>query len=330
MNKISIIITIYNVEKYLPTCIESIMYQTYKNLEMILVNDGSTDSCSQICNAYAEKDNRIKVIHKKNGGLSDARNVGLKQATGDLVSFVDSDDFVSPYFYQKLLNALIENNADIAECGFLKFEKDSKLNEAKIDSYLNAEIYETEKALDKLLIGPLSIVVWNKIYNKELLEGIEFPVNKINEDEYWTYKVVAKAKKIVKIQDELYFYRQQATSIMGSGYSLKRLDGLHAHEERLEYLKKQFPKLEQTAIRTYCFSAMFHYHQILINQEIDPEKIYRDKIYGKVEIYYKWSVLKNWHWKDIIWFLLFIYSPKNYMRVREYMDRKVERRLNKE
>ena len=329
MHKISVIIPVYNVEKYLSACMESIINQTYKNLEIILVNDGSTDSCPQICEEYAAKDNRIKVIHKKNGGLSDARNIGLKQATGDLISFVDSDDVVSLGFYQKLLNAFIENNADIAECAFLKFEKENAMNEAKEDSCPNAEIFETEKALGQLLEGPLSICVWNKIYKKEVIEDIDFPVNKINEDEYWTYKVFAKAKKIVKIYNELYFYRQQATSIMGSGYSLKRLDGLQAHEERLAYLKENYPELEQSAIRTYCMVAMYHYHQLSKHNDIDPERTYRDSIYDKVKNYYKWAVLKNWYWKDIIWFLLFIYSPKNYMRFREYMDRKVERRLSK-
>ena len=330
MNKISIIIPVYNVEKYLSTCLDSVINQTYQNLEIILVNDGSTDACPKICEVYATKDNRIKVIHKQNGGLSDARNVGLKQTTGNLVSFVDSDDVLALDFYQKLINVLIKNNADIAECGFLKFENESKLNEAKIDRHQNVEIYETEKALALLLEGSLSIVVWNKIYKKKLLEGIEFPVNKINEDEYWTYKIIAKAKKIVKIHDELYFYRQQPTSIMGSSYSIKRLDGLKAHEERLAYLKENYPELEQSAIRTYCMVAMYHYHQLSKHNDIDPERTYRDSIYDKVKNYYKWSVLKNWYWKDIIWFLLFIYSPKNYMRVREYMDRKVERRLNKE
>ena len=130
MNKISIIIPVYNVEKYLSTCLNSVINQTYQNLEIILVNDGSTDACPKICEEYATKDNRIKVIHKQNGGLSDARNVGLKQTTGNLVSFVDSDDVLALDFYQKLINVLIKNNADIAECGFLKFENETSTWEA--------------------------------------------------------------------------------------------------------------------------------------------------------------------------------------------------------
>ena len=129
---ISIIIPVYNVEKYLSECIESVINQTYKNLEIILVNDGSTDSCPQICEEYAAKDNRIKVIHKKNGGLSDARNIGLKQATGALISFVDSDDLLSLDFCQRLLDALIESDADIVECDFVKFEEETEeINEVE-------------------------------------------------------------------------------------------------------------------------------------------------------------------------------------------------------
>jgi glycosyltransferase involved in cell wall biosynthesis len=128
MHKISVIIPIYNVEKYLSVCLESVINQTYQNLEIILVDDGSTDACPKICDDYATKDNRIKLIHKKNGGLSDARNIGVKHATGDLISFVDSDDVLSLYFYEKLINILEENDADIVECGFRKFYNEKELS----------------------------------------------------------------------------------------------------------------------------------------------------------------------------------------------------------
>lgn len=325
MHKISIIIPIYNVDKYLSACIETVIHQTYQNLEIILVNDGSTDICPQICDDYAAKDQRIIVIHKKNGGLSDARNAGMKIATGDYISFVDSDDLLSLDFYQNILNALIKNDADVVECGFVKFEKENELKEVNIKTDIfNVEIYETENALLQLLNGPLSIVVWNKMYKKNIVKGIEFPFGKINEDAFWTYKIFAKAKKIAKISAPLYFYRQQSTSIMGADYSLKRLDGLEGQEEMIEFIKTNFPNLEYLAIKMFCNASMFHYQQLSKLNHIDSQKKYRRKIFINVKRYNKWSVLKKWHWKDVVWFLLFIYFTEFYMYLRDYMEMKAE------
>lgn len=327
MHKISVIIPIYNVEPYLAECLDSVIHQTYKNLEIILVNDGSTDACPQICEDYAAQDHRIVLIHKKNGGLSDARNAGLAIATGDYISFVDSDDLLSLDFYQILLQTLIENEADIVECDFVKFEDELKV--AKKDILQEVEIYETEIALFQLLNGPLSIVVWNKIYKRNVVNGIEFPFGKINEDAFWTYKVFAKAKKIAKIPDPLYFYRQQATSIMGAGYSLKRLDGLEGQEEMIEFIKVNFPNLEYLAIQMFCNASMFHYQQLSKLNHLDPQKKYRKKIYAKVKHFEKWAILKKWHWKEVVWYLLFIYFTSFFMYLRDYMEVKAEKFLNK-
>ena len=321
MHKISIIIPIFNVEHYLTVCIESVINQTYQDLEIILVNDGSTDSCPQICDAYASKDARIKVIHKKNGGLSDARNAGLKIATGDFISFIDSDDLVAVDFCQKLLQTLIDNNADIVECGFHKFETDVDL--AKIIATANAasEIFETEIALELLIKDYLQPMVWNKIYRKEVTIHVEFPVDKIHEDVFWTYKVFGNAGRIMKIQDELYFYRQQANSISGKKYSLKRLDAVDALEERISYMKENFPKLESLSTRVFCFSAMFHYRMINEHQEIDPQKIHRKTIEQRISKYNKFTMLKNWDFKTIFWYEFFLMSPNTYLRFKKYINK---------
>ena len=138
---ISVIIPIYNVEKYLNKCIDSIINQTYKNLEIILVDDGSPDNCPQICDEYAKKDNRIKVIHKKNGGVSSARNVGLINSTGNYIGFIDPDDYIEPIMYEKLLKVLKESNTLVSMCGFYKI-KDNKI--IKIDNY-DEKIISSEK-----------------------------------------------------------------------------------------------------------------------------------------------------------------------------------------
>lgn len=323
MHKISIIIPVYNVEQYLPQCLNSVIDQTYRNLEIILVNDGSTDSCPQICNEYAINDQRIKVIHQPNGGLSDARNAGLKRATGDFISYIDSDDVVSVNFCEQLLKTLLENKADVVECGFLAFETDRDLEELSATSQELTEIYETEPALELLMQEYFKQVVWNKLYRREVVCHIQFPVGKINEDEFWTYKVFGNSKKIVKISDVLYFYRQQAESIMGKKYSLKRLDGLQALHDRIFYMKKNFPTLENLAIKVFCFGSFAHYQKIYEHPDIDPQNKFRNQIKEKVSKYNKLSIYKNWDLKTIFWFKLYMWAPNIFVRCRKYNDRRV-------
>lgn len=327
MHKISIIIPVYNVEQYLAQCLDSVVNQSYRNLEIILVNDGSTDLSPRICDDYAAKDKRIIVIHKKNGGSAEARNIGMQTGSGDLVGFVDSDDLVALDFYEKLVSMLIQYDADIAECSFTTFEEDADLGGIIISNSQQPKIFETETALKLIMEGPLSVVVWNKIYKKELITSIIFPVGKHIDDEYWTYRVIANAKKIVKIPDCLYYYRQQPASIMGKQYSLKRLDALYAHEERILYMEEHFPNLRNLAIKVFCFLAMSHYHQLYIHNKIDPQKQNRKNIFRKVKGYNKVDILRNWNWKDIVWYQLFIWSPNTYMKLRNYMEMKVQHRL---
>lgn len=326
MYKISIIIPIYNVEEYLPQCLESVIRQTYPDLEIILVNDGSTDSCAAICEAYAQKDSRIQVIHKKNGGLSDARNAGLRMATGDFISFVDSDDVLDLHFCQKLLSALLENKADIAECRFIAFEQEDELKNWSSVHPGKTEVFRTDKALELLMHEHFKQVVWNKLYRKEVIAGLEFPVGKINEDEFWTYQVFSHAQKILRIQEVLYFYRQQESSIMGRRYSISRLDGLQALEERIGFIKIHFPHLENLAIQKFCLGALWHYQQISLHSEIDADQMSRKGIARKVKKYNRHELYKRWNRKDIFWYKLFLLSPALCMLLKNYNDRRIEMR----
>lgn len=252
---VSVIIPIYNVEKYLNRCIESVMNQTYKNLEIVLVDDGSPDQCGNICDTWASKDSRIKVIHKKNGGLSDARNAGMDIAIGEFIAFIDSDDIVHPLFIQYLLETMLEQNADIVECGVRKINTDINFmpkNKGSIISFTRIE------ALRELIFdGHIRQHVWNKLYRKRVIVDIKFPVGKINEDEFWTYKVVGKAEKICKIENELYGYFQREGSIMGTRYSIRRLDALEAKVERLDYISKFYPVLEEMARLNFYDSCRY-------------------------------------------------------------------------
>lgn len=240
MQVISVIVPIYKVEKFLNKCIESLVNQSYENLEIILVDDGSPDSCPLICDDWASQDPRIVVIHKENGGLSDARNKGLDVATGEYISFVDSDDWLASDFYEVLIKAIQNEQAQIAASSITwvyddRIEKDPRQYSQKV--------YTTEDAMGTLIQGNcFYAVAWNKLYHISLFEGIRFPVGKLHEDEFVTYKVMGCAEKLILCTETEYFYRQRSGSIMQE-WSLKHLDALDAFFERNNYLKIKFPRL---------------------------------------------------------------------------------------
>lgn len=174
---ISVIIPVYNVEKYLNKSIESVIKQTYKELEIILVDDGSTDSSGKICDEFAQKDDRIKVIHKKNGGLSDARNAGISEAKGKYLGFIDSDDYIDKNFYEILYNVLKKYNSDISICKHRETYTDYEENTSKLE--IKEQVFNTEQALKELLLfGEVNNYAWNKLYKKELFNEINYPVGK--------------------------------------------------------------------------------------------------------------------------------------------------------
>lgn len=318
MSIISIVVPVYNVENYLKACIESILRQNYKTLEIILVDDGSTDRCAKICDDYASTDPRIKVIHKENGGLSDARNTGLKMATGDFVVFVDGDDMLSRNFCQTLIDTLLKTKADVVECGYLKFENAGELLDLPAGVSSNAQVFEPDSALEMLMNEDLKQMVWNKLYRRALIEQFDFPVGKINEDEFWTYKVFGSAKRIARIHDKLYFYRQQSGSIMGRSYNVKRLEGLDALKQRTAYMKNNYPELESLAVKMYCKGVMWHYQKLSRYSEIDPNCMCRIQLYERIKRFDRFSVIKRWSVKEIFWFQFFMRSPQVYASIRNY------------
>lgn len=260
--KISVIIPIYNVEKYLPKCINSVLNQTYSNLEIILVNDGSTDSCKQICEEYKKLDNRIKIINKKNGGLSDARNYGIEASTGNYIAFLDSDDWIDKELYMTLYKIIKRYDADISVCNFKKsyLNGDNKThNSGKIKCYSNIE------ALNELY-GKNSvqmIVAWNKLYKRSTIKELRFPVGRIHEDEYLTPIIIYNANKLVYIDKELLYYRQTPNSIMNSKFNIKRLDYLYVLENRIEFFKENMlDQLYEKSIETYILKIIDFYFKV--------------------------------------------------------------------
>lgn len=259
---ISVIVPIYNVEKYLARCVDSIVNQTYKNLEIILVDDGSPDRCPQMCDDYAEKDSRIKVVHKKNGGLSDARNAGMAVVTGEYISFIDSDDYVSDDFFECLLDVMNKENSDIAECSVVKFYEDNRFDEISDD--LSVKTYDTQDAMSALIAeNPFHQHVWNKLYKTELVKDIPYAVGKLNEDEFWTYRVFGRANKVARLNKTMYYYFQRSSSIMGVGYNIRRLDALEGKANRQKYIEINFPDLSTQAKIDLYGSCMFAYQSVL-------------------------------------------------------------------
>ncbi len=238
MSSVSIIVPIYNVEKYLRKCIDSLINQTMKDVEIILVNDGSPDNSRSICEEYAEADNRIKVINKKNGGLSSARNAGLKEAKSDYILFVDSDDWINIHMVEILFEEMKKNNAEIVQCRY----------ENVIDEYIDEGIHGniTSKTISNIdALRNLykndsyleTVVTWNKLYKKSLFDGIQFPEGKLNEDEFTTHKLLYKSKKVVLVDKKLYYYRKTPDSITNSKVTIRRLDKLEAVKERMNFFE---------------------------------------------------------------------------------------------
>lgn len=236
---VSIIVPVYNVEKYISECIESIINQTYKNLEIILVNDGSTDNSLKICNTYKDKDDRILIIDKRNGGLSDARNYGINIARGKYFCFIDSDDYVDEKYVELLYKAIKENNVDLALCNIVSVN-DDKIALEKF-TYDNSYIKSGKEILNDYYNGHHveDIVAWNKMYSRELFNEYRYNVGKIHEDEFLTYKILYNLDKVAIVGIELYNYRKNNASIVNKKFNIKRLDMLEAFEERLEFFKEK-------------------------------------------------------------------------------------------
>lgn len=225
--KISVIVPIYKVEKYLVHCVNSIIEQTYRNLEIILVDDGSPDSCPFICDEFAQKDPRIIVIHKENGGLSDARNAGLDIASGEYILFVDSDDYISVNMCEILLNRLLKYDADMAICNYLRVsEKQELICEKNSILPIKDECLDADAFMEGYTgnYGWYYVVAWNKLYKKELFDQLRYPFGKRNEDEFIIHHIIYRCKKIACTKDGLYYYTQRSGSIMAQQFSVKNMD----------------------------------------------------------------------------------------------------------
>lgn len=278
--KLSIVVPVYKVERFLDKCIESILAQTFTDFELILVDDGSPDNCGKMCDEWAAKDNRIKVIHKKNGGLSDARNTGIDVAQGDYIGLVDSDDYIKPDMFEVLVGNLEKYKADISMCGYA----DVYANRVRKDN-LDRKVYEwdQEEAIYQILLGKLlSVHAVVKLYKHSLFENVRYPVGKISEDAYIIMDILKQIKKAVFTPYSAYYYVHRGESINTSKFKEIDLTRIEAHEKNYYFIKKNYPVMEKLAFSRYLGAVGFVAHKIAMTPEEPLDRIKKD-LFKKLE-----------------------------------------------
>lgn len=240
---ISIIVSVYNVERYLDKCITSILAQTYENLEIILVDDGSSDKSSEICDLFAEKDSRIQVIHQLNKGVSVARNVGIEHSKGEYLAFVDGDDYISPLMIEHLYSRIMLDQADIAICGFRKVDEEGR--ELSIATIPDAVVSGSQAIrMHYQHTAGIMMIPVDKLYNRRLFDTVRFPDGRRCEDEATFYRILDLCERASILAEPLYSYVQHEDSFMGRDYSVERLDGVEAFYERFHFYRDHRDKYQ--------------------------------------------------------------------------------------
>lgn len=292
---ISVVVPIYNVEKYLRRCVDSIIVQSYSNLEIILVDDGSPDNSGVICDDYAVADSRITVCHKDNGGLSDARNCGVDVATGEYITFIDADDYVAPNYIEFLHRLLITTEADIACCDYLE-TYDSGAVYSQSDEKV---IYTGSEACIQIIERNIALIVsWGKLFPLWLVKRHPFPKGKIHEDEFTTYRFFFDSNRVAFGRAKLYAYFQNEKGIMKTARNTKQNDIYEAYIQRSEFFEKEGEEaLADVSWRWYRYKLIYdnknhrnwsieHYKQLLKRKFFHPCFTIQEKAYDICYIYF--------------------------------------------
>lgn len=287
---VSVIVPVYNVESYLKECVDSLIHQTYQNIEIILINDGSTDNSGQVCDQYCEIDKRISVIHKENGGQSDARNVGLDVAVGDYIMFVDSDDFVADNYVELMLATMVSEQADIVCCGFSFTDEYGKVT-VSVSNKAKAVI-SAEETLHLLIQdnNPIENYVWNKIYKRCYFDKEKFPIGRLYEDVATTYKILIKCNTVALIPNELYYYRLRPGSTVHEANMKSIEDSVRVQLERYQALSDTYPQLSLELTDSFL-NSLCRTYGLLIQLKADAEtKRFRKYI---ISVKKKWNVFRS-------------------------------------
>lgn len=319
---ISVIIPVYNVETYVKECIESVIQQTYKDLEVIIIDDGSTDNSGKICDQYAELDRRIMVIHQKNQGVSAARNKGLDIAKGDYIVFVDSDDYIENDMIERLYKALLESSSDLVICNYKEIYEDIKVENEKKGPLKN-EILLSYEAIEKLFESGswYYVVPWNKIYRKELWNQIRFPKGYIHEDEAVIHRIFERCNKIIILEDQLCYYRQHNNSIVHSN-TMQKTDIYYALADRLKFLERTVSK---ASLRKLAYQFWYHFpHDFFLCYENKKYKVYKNRM--KKALRKAFPVMRRvgfFTWKECMSVFLLLWNPFLYKKLF-YKEERVE------
>lgn len=262
---VTVIVPVYNVEVFLEKCLESIVNQSYQNLEIFLIDDGSTDRSKEICDAYANKDKRIKVLHQKNKGSGAARNQALKQLTGEYVSFVDSDDVLNLHFIEILLKNALENNADISGCKF-EIVKSQIIKTAPSDDYEKRK-YEKREYLEALLKDKINFSCCTKLFKKKVLADLSFPINQKYEDMFFLVQAVDLSKKIVETTESLYYYVMRKNSNTTSNFDVRQLDFIRTVDEICNFVSEKYQVNKNLCNRKKIQARLNILHKMLCAKE---------------------------------------------------------------
>lgn len=293
---VSVIVPVYNVLQYLDQCIESIIVQTYKNLEIILVDDGSTDGSGERCEYWQEKDERVRAFHREKKGLSAARNTGIDNSSGEYIAFVDPDDYIRPEMMAKLVNAAVSGGTKLAMCGYSE-EGGKKWHRKKTTG---AGIYSGREALSFLVNGQMSVTAWDKIYHKSIWENLRFPEGRVYEDTAVIPNIIAESDNITIIEDELYCYRiMRPGSITAELDDGKLQDWLMSLEDRERYIARKYPEFYGALLRSDEIAMIVMWHRVAQKDsqcsresaEILRKRIMAGRKYLKHNDYKHWMLL---------------------------------------
>lgn len=260
-NLISVIIPVYNVEKYIDQCLQSVINQTYKNLEIILIDDGSPDNCPEICDKYAQSDSRIRVIHKENGGLASSRNAGLDTCTGDYISFVDSDDWIDCEMYEKMFCVLQENNLDIVCCAGEYFKDDNYFDRC-LHYYKEGTVLSGDEITCEILKDNVGSQAVKGLYKSNCWDNVRFPLGRLFEDVPTTYKAFYNARKVGFIEDKFYKYRRNESGISKKTNPIKTYHIYLGFKDHFEFSREHYPEISKECCSKalhYAISTYFHY-----------------------------------------------------------------------
>lgn len=286
--KVSIVVPIYKVEKYLRRCLDSILNQTYSNLELILVDDGSPDNCGKIADKYAETDRRIRVFHKENGGLSDARNHGMRYVTGEFTVFVDSDDWLAPGMIEEMVSKSCVYNAEIVQTAFYYAYDDYLLLESRYNAVDDPPIILDNSSLMSELVknNRVKNFAWGKLYRTDIIGDIPFEKGVLFEDVFWAYQVMHRVKRYVILNQPLCYYCQRNDSIVAT-YTPRNLDILKGLKVRHMFIQEYYQDLIDESYKLILKTSLIHYNLLLANRSQDRDGLYRKEIQLYIRNNYK-------------------------------------------